>query len=161
VYGDSRDTRVLRTEVSRTATGIQVYQGLLQDNYIHDLGFVEGDHVNGITDNGGIARPLVVRHNTVLNPLPQTDAISLFQDFGLQVDRTIEDNLVAGGSYTVYGGAGRARTARIRVVGNRWSRRYFPRGGTYGPVIAFDRGAPGNEFRDNIWDETGLPVLLP
>jgi hypothetical protein len=158
VYGDSQDTKILRTEVFHTATGIQVYQGLIQDNYVHDLGLIKDDHVNGIMDNGGITRPLVIRHNTVLNPHSQTDAIALFQDFGGLVDRTIEDNLIGGGSYTLYAGADKNPTSRIRVIGNRWVRTYFPKGGAYGPVTAFEQSGQGNEWRDNVWDDTNRPV---
>ncbi len=158
VYGDSQDTKILRTEVFHTATGIQVYQGLIQDNYVHDLGVKKDDHVNGIMDNGGITRPLVIRHNTVLNPHGQTDAIALFQDFGGLADRTIEDNLIGGGAYTLYAGADKEPTSRIRVIGNRWVRTYFPKGGAYGPVTAFEQRGKGNEWKNNVWDDNNRPV---
>jgi hypothetical protein len=81
----------------------------------------------------------------VFNSQPQTDAISLFQDFGTQTNRVIDNNLVAGGGYTIYGGAnpGGAQTSNIRITNNRFSRIYFPRGGYYGHATAFDPSGPG------------------
>jgi Right handed beta helix region len=158
VYGDAQGTAVRRTEVFHTATGIQLYQGLVEDNYVHDLGLVGADHVNGVMDNGGVARPLVIRHNTILNAHRQTDAIALFQDFGGQSDRTIEDNLLAGGAYTVYGGGDKTPTSKIRILRNRFARAYFPKGGAYGAVTGFLRDGTGNQWQGNVWDDTGLPV---
>ena len=69
--------------------------GLIQDNYIHDLGLTGDDHLNGTTSNGSTT-PLAIIHNTVFNPHGQTDAISLFEDFGTEGNVTITGNLVAG-----------------------------------------------------------------
>lgn len=159
IYGDSTGLQVLANDISRTSTGIQVESGLIQDNYIHDLGITGGDHVNGTTSNGG-TRQLTLRHNTVLNPHDQTDAISLFQDFGPQANRTIDNNLLAGGGYTIYAGAnpGKEATAtNIHVTNNRISRMYYPQGGSYGPVTAYT-STGGNTFTGNIWDDTGSAI---
>lgn len=163
IYGDAQGTQVLRTDIGNTGTGVQIYAGLVQDSYIHDMGFKSGDHTNGTTDNGGSRSPLTLRHNTVFNQHPQTDAISLFQDFGTQTNRTIENNLVAGGGYTIYGGAnpGGAQTSNIRIVGNRFSRLYYSNAGSYGYATAFDARGPGNEWSGNIWDDSGATVPAP
>lgn len=162
IYGDSTGTQVLGNDISRTATGVQVYGGLIQDNYIHDLGQASGDHTNGTTDNGGSGEELTIRHNTVMNQFAQTDAISLFQDFGRQANRLIENNLVAGGGYSIYGGAnpGAPLPTQIRIVNNRFARKYFPHGGRYGPVTAFATKGAGNIFSGNVWDDTNEPVGL-
>ncbi|WP_448074214.1 hypothetical protein [Georgenia yuyongxinii] len=159
IYGDANGTRVLRTEITRTSTGVQLGSGLIQDNYIHSMAMVAGDHVNGTTSNGGTEQ-LTLRHNTVLNSFDQTDAISLFQDFGTEENRLIEDNLLAGGGYTIYGGAnlGKAPTANIVIRNNRISQMYFPRGGSFGPVTAFNPAGSGNTWTGNVWDETGATV---
>ena len=83
IYGDSTSLTVRRSDISGTSTGIQVDAGLIEDNYIHDLGFKTGDHINGTTSNAGSTQ-LTIRHNTVFNQYAQTDAVSLFQDFGPQ-----------------------------------------------------------------------------
>ncbi|WP_159085807.1 hypothetical protein [Aeromicrobium chenweiae] len=153
VYGDSTGTTITSTEIARTATGIQLGHGLIQDNYIHDLAFRAGDHVNGTTSNGD-SRPMTIRHNTIFNQRSQTDAVSLFQDFGVEANRTIDNNLLAGGGYTIYGGDGAKGTSHdIVITNNRISRLFYPRGGYYGAVAAFDPSGPGNVWSGNVWDD--------
>jgi hypothetical protein len=162
VYGDASNTQILRTEITRTSSGIQTHEGLIQDNYIHDMGYQSGDHINGTTSNGSTV-PLTIRHNTVFNQLDQTDAVSLFEDFGTEANRVIDDNLLAGGGYTIYGGqnAGGPLSTNVKIRNNRISRIFFPNGGGYGPIAAFDAGAPGNEWSGNVWDEDGSAIHAP
>jgi len=159
IYGDARGTRVIANEIVNTSTGVQIYEGLIEGNYIHDMGFKSGDHTNGTTSNGGTAQ-LTIRGNTVFNQLTQTDAISLFQDFGVEANRVITGNLVAGGGYSIYGGGDNdfGKTYNIKITNNRFSNIYFPKGGYYGPYTAFDPTGSGNEFSGNIWDHNGQPV---
>ncbi len=159
MYGDAVGTSVTANDIAGTSTGVQIGSGLIRDNYIHDLGMTDGDHVNGITSNGSSGR-LVIEHNTVLNPFAQTDAIGLFQDFGVESDRLISNNLLAGGGYTLYGGDNQrfGVTHDITVIGNRFSRIYFATGGSYGPVASFDAQGKGNSWSGNFWDEDLSPV---
>lgn len=159
IYGDSTGTQIIANDISNTSTGIQVYEGLVEANYIHDLGYKKGDHLNGTTSNGGTTQ-LTIRGNTVLNKYDQTDAISLFQDFGIEANRLITGNLVAGGGYTIYAGDNRnfGQTFNIKITNNRFSTVYFPKGGSHGPLAAFDPTGAGNEFTGNIWDHNGEPV---
>ena len=155
IYGDSYGTQILRTDIHNTSTGIQIDQGLIQDSYIHDMGYVAGDHINGITSNSGTTQ-LTIRHNTVFNQFDQTDAISLFEDFGIQANRLIDRNLVAGGGYTIYGGTGtKGATNNIKITNNRVARTLYPRGGYYGYLASFDPNGTGNLWSGNIWDEDG------
>jgi hypothetical protein len=157
VTGTSSGTHIRKTEIARTTTGIQVHEGLIEDNYIHDMGFKQGDHLNGTTSNGSTV-PMTIRHNTIFNQYGQTDAVSLFQDFGPEGNRTITDNLLAGGGYTIYaGGQGPTPTFNIKITNNRISRIFFPNGGSYGPLAKWENGT-GNEWSGNIWDDTGAPV---
>jgi hypothetical protein len=159
IYADSSNLKVLRNDIWHVSTGVQIDQGLIQDNYIHDMGYVSGDHVNGTTSNGG-SRPLTIQGNTILNQHDQTDAISLFQDFGTQANRTIDGNLIAGGGYTLYAGAnpGAGDTANIKVTNNRFARTFYGKGGYYGPVTAYDRSDSGNVWSGNVWDDSGAAV---
>ncbi len=158
VYGDARGLRVLRNDIKHTATGIQMRTGLVEGNFVHTMGLVDGDHVNGFTDNGGVTAPLVIRRNTFFNQHGQTDAISLFQDFGAVANRIIDDNLVAGGGYAVYAGAGPRPTSNIKVTNNRFARLYFSASGRWGPITAFESSGRGNVFSGNVWDDTGAPI---
>jgi hypothetical protein len=159
IYADAQGTTVSANDIAGTSTGIQMGSGVVRDNYIHDLGMVEGDHVNGITSNGSTQR-LVIQHNTVLNQFEQTDAIGLFQDFGIEADRLITGNLLAGGGYTIYGGDNRrfGVTHDIQIVGNRFSKVYFATGGSFGPLASFDSQGAGNILSGNIWDEDASAV---
>jgi hypothetical protein len=158
VTGDQSGLQILRSDISRASTGIQTDSGLVQDNYVHDLGYTSGDHVNGTTSNGG-TQTLTLRHNTVMNSYEQTDAISLFQDFAVQANKTIDDNLVAGGCYVVYGGKGSHGTSsNIRITNNRFSRVYWANSGQYGPISDFDKTGSGNVLSGNYWDDTGAEV---
>jgi hypothetical protein len=159
IYGDSSGIVVARNDISRTATGVQLDHGLVESNYIHDLGYNSGDHVNGTTSNGG-SRLLVLRGNTIFNPHDQTDAISLFQDFGGQANRQIVGNLLAGGGYTIYAGAGDTATSGIVVRDNRIARIFFRKGGYYGPAAYYEAG-PGNAWSGNVWDDSGRPIPAP
>lgn len=159
VHGDATGTQILGNDISHTSTGVQVHEGLVEGNYIHDLGLKTGDHLNGITSNGATT-PMTIRGNTVLNQHDQADAISLFEDFGPEGNRRIEGNLLAGGSYTVYGGAnaGGALTHDIVIVDNRFSRVYYPKGGAFGPIGAFAPDGHGNVASGNFWDEDLMQV---
>jgi len=159
IYVDSEGLQVLANDISATSTGVQVESGLVADNYIHDLGFTDGDHTNGTTSNGG-SSPLTLSHNTVFNQWGQTDAISLFQDFGVQRNRVITNNLIAGGGYTLYAGADpdkMSTASNIVVTNNRFSRLFFPKGGYYGPATAYVEGN-GNQWSGNVWDDTGATL---
>ncbi|GHS87616.1 hypothetical protein AGMMS50218_09870 [Actinomycetota bacterium] len=161
VYGDASGTRVIGNEILNISTGIQTHEGLIEDNYIHRMALLPGDHVNGTTSNGSQTQ-LTIRHNTIFNQHGQTDAVSLFQDFGVEANRLITDNLLAGGGYTIYGGAGgKGATSNIQITDNRIARLYFRNGGSYGPVTAFDSGGRGNVWSNNVWDDTGLQIPSP
>jgi hypothetical protein len=159
IYGDSTGTQFLRNNVTNSSTGVQIYEGLIADNYIHDMGYQSGDHINGTTSNGSTTL-MTIQHNTILNQISQTDAISLFQDFGVEANRLITDNLVAGGGYTIYGGDNErfGKTSNIKITNNRFSTLYFPNGGSYGPIAAFDSSGSGNLLSGNYWDSNLSPV---
>ncbi len=162
IFGDDINPKILANNIYYTSTGVQGDTGLIQDNYIHDMGFQNGDHLNGQTDNGGDG-PLTINHNTILNSFGQTDAISLFQDFGGNNNKTITNNFLAGGGYTIYAGGpnGCANPApgkykcdpssNIVITGNQISTMYFPQGGGYGPLANFYDQGKGNVWANNTW----------
>jgi hypothetical protein len=161
IYGHSTGTSVLDNNISRTETGVQIYQGLIQGNYIHDTGFMTGDHTNGITVSGGTT-PLTIQDNTVFINRGQADAISLFQDTQVEANKLIRDNLLAGGGYAIYGGEGPGGqpASNIVIEDNRISTLYYSNGGFYGPVAYFSPGL-GNVWSGNVWDSTGLAIASP
>ena len=161
VYTDSTGTRVLNNNISKTDTAIQLYQGTIEGNFIHNLGINNTDHVNGITSNGD-THPLLIQNNTILNKFNQTDAIGLFQDFGVVANVTVNDNYLAGGGYTVYGGDGsKGQSYNIKITNNVFSKVYFPNSGQWGPVAYFDDQGPGNTWTNNTWAGTTRTIPEP
>lgn len=161
IYGNSTGLSILRDDIWHTATGVQVESGLVAGCYIHAMGYRPGDHVNGITSNGGNTALLVIRGNTVFNHRIQTDAISLFEDFGVQANRIISGNLLAGGGYTIYGGQkpGGPAEYNIRITGNLFSRVYYPRGGFHGQVAYFSRTGRKDRWTGNGWSGNATEKL--
>ena len=159
VYGDSAGVRVLYDDISKFETGVQVETGLVQDNYIHDPGFLPGDHTNGVTSNGGVTTLLTINHNTILINRGQTDAIGLFEDHGVQQDRRITDNLLAGGSYAIYAGQKRGGppTSKIVITGNHISTMFYAHGGDFGCAAHFNSRGRENVWSDNTWNTASVP----
>ncbi len=160
IYGDATGTVVNNDNISKTSTAVQIYAGTIENNYIHSPGMATGDHVNGVTTNGD-NDPLLIQHNTILNNYAQTDAIGLFQDFSTVSNVTINDNFLAGGGYTIYGGIGSyGQSSNIVVTNNTISTMYHAHGGYYGPVADFDSTAPGNVWTANTYS-TGQTIPAP
>ncbi len=162
IDGDAQNTIISRCDISGVSTGIHIPRGKIINNYIHDLGYKDGDHLNGITTNGSTDL-LIIDHNTIFNQYGQTDAIGLFQDFGLEANRIVRNNFLAGGGYTLYAGQnpGAEATYNIKVYNNRFSNKYFPKGGYYGPATAYLRNGDGNVWKDNFWDHSGSNIPAP
>ena len=163
VYADSTGITVLRDNISEAETGVQLEAGTVENNYIHSTGFIAGDHVNGVTSNGGGSGLLTIQHNTILIDRGQTDAVGLFEDFGVQQNRVINDNLLAGGGYSLYGGQnpGGLPTSNITVTNNVFSTIYYPTGGAFGPAVYFNSSGTGDTWSGNTWDVTGAAISRP
>jgi hypothetical protein len=160
VYGDSTGMLIKDNNIFFFKTAIQVTTGTVTGNYIHDTGFVPEDHTNGILDLG-TTQPLTIRDNTILDDQDQTDAISLGATGPGQpvAKKVVEDNLLGGGSYAIYGGATHGNTTSgIVVKNNVFSQYYFPKSGKWGPVAYFDTAGVGNVWTGNTWDTTGATV---
>ncbi len=163
VFSNSTGINVNHDNISEFETGVQLESGLVQDNYIHDPGYATGDHTNGVMSNGGTT-PLTINHNTIFNNRGQTDCVGLFEDFSAQANRTVTNNLLAGGSYSIYAGNTRPAngpTAQIVITGNVIAKNYFATGGAYGPVVYFNSSGQGNVFNNNTWDTTGASISAP
>lgn len=130
--------------------------GEISDSFIQ-VGAKIGDfHNDGIQSGGGSG--FVIRHNTVFNPNSDTSAIALFEEFSPQRDILVDRNLLAGGGYTIYAGAGTRSPANVRITNNVWSRRFFPAGGRFGAVTAWCGRCPGAVWARNRW-ESGEPLV--
>ncbi len=161
MYNDSIRLRVLDNNIYDVSAGVQIESGLIQGNYIHEMGYVSGDHLDGTNSDGGVTGLLTIRHNTIFDQRNQTTAVGLFEDFGVQSNRVVTDNLLAGGSYTIYAGQnhGGLTTSKIIITNNRISNLYFPQGGEYGPVADFNSAT--TTWTGNVWDATGTTIPAP
>jgi hypothetical protein len=163
VYADSTGMTIKNNNISRDRTAVQVTTGLVSGNYIHDFGYIAGDHTNGVFDAGSTGY-LTIRHNTILDNLSETDAISLDASFsGSRVaNKIVVNNLLGGGGYAIYGGdsLGNA-TSHIVIERNRFSQLDYAKGGQYGAAGYYDSQSAGNRWTGNVWDSTGRAVTAP
>ena len=153
IYGDSTGIVIKDNNISRFRTGVQVSTGLIAGNYIHDPGYIHGDHTNGIYV-AGTTEPLTIYGNTIFNDLGQTDDINLDASSSGQdvANKIVVDNLLAGGSYSIYGGGSRNdRTSNILIEDNEFGRLYYPEGGQYGPAAYVNPRQAGNVWSGNVW----------
>lgn len=149
--------KVRRANLHHCADCIQGERMTVVKSYIHDLANPPEAHVDGFQCNSSCE--VVLRGNTIFNQEGQTAAIALFADFGTPRNSIIEGNLLAGGGYTLY--AGEDDATGIQVIGNRFSRHIFRKGGYYGPATNFAHGGSGNVWADNVWDDTGKKLGPP
>src|ERR1035441_5849159 len=109
--GTSTGMVIKSNNISDFRCGVSVTTGLIANNYIHDPGYISGDHTNGIIGDGG-TQQMTMTHNTIFNSLTQTDAITINTSTvpGPVTNKVIENNLLAGAGYPIYGGAGFGHT---------------------------------------------------
>jgi hypothetical protein len=162
IYGDSTGLQVLDDNISDTSTGVQVESGLVQDSWIHSEAFT-GGRVAGVESSGVSTAQLTIEHNTILVGTNKAYAIGLFADAGPQENRTVDNNLLAGGAYTIYGGqaSGGPASSNIVITNNRISRAFYLKGGFYGPATAFNPLGAGNVWSGNFWDDTLATIPAP
>jgi hypothetical protein len=134
----------------------------LSESFIDETGAViPEEHYEDIYYGGG-AGPLIVNHNTMLNPQGQTAIVFASVDFGDQTTLTITNNLMAGGGYMIYGGgsgSGGKVVGPVTITGNRFSRKYYPEGGFYGVASYLEDSV--TSWSGNVWDETLKTVPMP
>ena len=165
VYGEAPNVLVKDNDISGTGNGITIeHEGLIEDNWIHDLGHLAGDHHSGISNHGG-AVGVVVRHNTVLLYGQKfaggggvSGALTVYADFGHAQNVTLQDNLISGGSYVVYGGESgdsySSTATNIKILDNR----FVCGDWLYGAIAAFDPRGAGNQLAGNYCDQDGKTV---
>jgi hypothetical protein len=113
------------------------------------------DHFDGFQTDG--ARGVTIRHNTMRNPCGQTSNILLSSNTSHVSTVTIDDNLLAGGGYTLYcAGMNDGSTVdNIVATNNRFARTWFPRSGYWGPTAYCEFA---DVFTGNVWDSDGSPL---
>ena len=126
----------------------------VQNSLITDLASGGGSHNDGIQITEG--RNISIVGNVIENRNTQTSAILIGADQGSIANVLVEANVLAGGGYSLYGGArppGGNSISNIVIKNNRFSTKYFATGGRYGPMTATDDSAIS--VSGNVWDGTG------
>ncbi|HSX29207.1 MAG TPA: hypothetical protein VLE73_01455 [Candidatus Saccharimonadales bacterium] len=152
---------VQRSNISGCENGFDMNQNVtVQDSYIHDMAEVGADpHTDGIqmaighisggnVVNGSLNISIV--HNTII--LHGTSAV--ISNRGTDVNILIQDNLMAGGAYTLYCDQG-ATAVNYRVINNHFSRVLYNTVGAYGPWTDCQ---DETQVTGNVYHETGAPL---
>ena len=154
VMNESNDQQTLLRDYGRCLDDILHGSGTIKDSYSMNNATIPNDPYQPVAYGGGDGSTTIV-HNTLLNPHDQTAAVFVTCYFGPVTSETIDNNLMAGGDYVIYGpegnGACNSQTGHQVVIGNRLSKVYFPAGGQYGIDAYFQSG--NTTWSGNYWDE--------
>ncbi|MFD2077598.1 hypothetical protein SAMN05421678_112109 [Actinopolymorpha cephalotaxi] len=144
---DTAQVTIRNVDMSNCSDCVQGEHVKMYDSYIHDLANPAGAHVDGFQCNGDCSGT-VIDHNTInMTGLPQTGNVALFSDFGTPHDATVNNNLLLGGGYNIYSGAG----PNIHITNNRMAR------AQYGYVASYQAGN-GNTCTGNVDHLTGVAI---
>lgn len=138
-----------RCHIAGFADGVRASAGglTLTECLIDGLAHRPGDHNDGIQLEPG-ARNVVIERCRVANRHPQTSAIKV-----AGVDIRITDCHLAGGGWTLYGGA-REGASRVVVTGTIFGREVFDGIGRFGPVTDWSHEPSlANLWRANLRDD--------
>jgi hypothetical protein len=139
------------------------YNVTIEDSYLHDnipYDPVTDPHTDGIQIPSG-SHDVTIRHNTIYGGyIDQSNfgnsAITSGRvSDGGTTNILVQDNLLAGGGYTLYCTEGVANN--YRVINNRFSRVYVSTVGGFGPWTDCEDEA---QVTGNVIHETGQPLPL-
>ncbi len=130
----------------------------ITDNYIHD--FDDGNtgyHVDGIQSEGSTKG--LIRHNTIALQYNETGTISMWNQGADTTNIVVDNNLLAGGSYTIYAQDYSGYAVRnISYTNNFFSTRFFPLVGQFGLWYPGWTTVVGLTATGNTILETGQPT---
>jgi hypothetical protein len=146
-----------RNHVSMAWTGLRSSDGgQVIENYIDQFVSSPGNGIVLDTDSN-----VQVLRNKVLLNSPGTCALCIYDDYGPGSFITVDSNYLAGGGYTVYGGAnsaGAVSSTDIVFTNNVLGLDFGPLTATYGPLNAWaSTPGSGNVWRNNSYSD-GTPL---
>jgi hypothetical protein len=164
---------VLRVEVRGGNRSINCWRNCtVRDSWVHGQFRDETGvfHESGIRMGSGGT----IVHNSIGcdAPVVPPDAgcsapLTGYGDFGVVQDNLIQGNLflASTGAACAYGGSSAGKpyssgTNDVRFIDNVFQRGPSGECAAYGPIIDYDRNAPGNEFTGNEYDD-GTPIPEP
>lgn len=122
----SSDYSLLRVHIYGCENGLNVSGRVtMTDSLINQGVTANGAHTDGAQFNEG-ASDIFLQHNTIITPAPGgTSAIIMWDEGGSQNARvTIANNLLAGGTYTLYCGR-EGLVDRVRITDNRFGNHQY------------------------------------
>ena len=124
----------------------------VKDSFIHDLAEGPDLHTDGIQSGDGSSS--TIQHNTIY--AVNTSAININSDARgpNSHDVLVQDNLLAGGGWTLY--CPIPPSTNFRIINNAFSTIFSPKVGLYGPASA----CSGEIESGNVYQQTGLPLSL-
>lgn len=144
---------VLRVNIHNCEDGVYVYENnfTVQDSYIHDLATSATAHNDGIQVSC-CGSNSIIKHNRIYGV--DTSAINYCNSVncGTSANVLIEDNLLAGGGYTLY--CPIVPSSNFQVVNNKFSTIFYSKVGLYGDMTDCD----GEILSGNVIYETGAPA---
>ena len=145
-----------RCEVYRHGEGPRINGNVvLEDNYLHSFAnfIAQGAHQDCIQITSG--SNIVIRHNTCMINVDGANAAIMTGSYSGS-NLLFENNLLAGGGYTVYCGDHTGYT-NVTVRNNRFSTAYYAKAGYHGPFVYCGQAA----MSGNVWHDgpnAGKPV---
>ena len=161
-------------DVNFTATRVEVTGGNRSINCFRDCtvdsSYVHGQYrdATGQAHESGIrmGSNSVIRGNTIACTAPDvapaagcSAALTGYGDFAVVQSNTIDGNYFRAGSggYCAYGGSSTDKpyssgVNNVKFTNNVWERGESGLCGFWGPIVSFDRGAPGNVWSNNLYD---------
>jgi len=137
---------VRRAYIHGCENGLSLDQdATVEDTFITDIVEVNGGHGDGIQFGGSVAN-IVVRHNTIL----VKDVTSAVNWTGVTMSFLTENNLLAGGGYTIYCPRVPVPAGAFKVLNNRFG------DFTYGHQDSCDES--GVVFTGNYEDSNLAPI---
>jgi hypothetical protein len=161
---------VQRCNISNFRVGVAIVSGSLISNYIHDPGFLGGDHTDGVSNLGTSGGSLLIQYNTILIGTYQTSPLDIGSTQSLCSHITVDCNLLAGGGYAFCGGASGAYASSsgeyFAFTNNAISTMYYADGGLFGVVDVFNgpETDPTNTWAGNTWYDgqyAGTAITAP
>jgi hypothetical protein len=154
----------------------------IQNSWIHDIHKTTASHNENIISTGAAAG-ITITHNRFDNQINEVATIALLGQASAIQNVTVDNNLLNGGGFTVYGGCNPADASgllcqNIAITNNRFMRTpqpgaFWTTGGSFGPITAFNGKAVGTfgvdpTFRaahsltwsGNVWDDSGVLIGL-
>lgn len=142
-----------RVDISGCADGLKANSDVvIEDSYIHELRKWSGTHNDGIQGTGG--SNIVIRNNRIEGPLRASVSAIKFDSLNRHLDNvTIEENLIAGGGFSIYleAGEGMDPPTNARIINN-----VFVEGSMTWNWIRVDHDR-SQLVSGNVWDD-GRPV---